>query len=461
MLLTKFGSRHAAHPLWVTPTIKIDSAEATRRALELRARWHSLVGRRFAVWLRDPSHFLTAILALDGFAERLLLIPAELSQLQLVDFCTRADIDALVVDGAEPIASELDVMVLRWPEGSGAELPQISSGEMQKTTWVLTTSGTTGTPKLVPHALSALTATAQADVVRGREIVWGLLYDPARFAGLQVVLQSLLGGSTLVVPGSHLALSDAMKFMVSEGVNALSATPTLWRKMLMVGKCSGLQLRTVTLGGEIADERTLRALSTAFPKARLRHVYASTEAGVGFSVTDGVEGFPARWLESPPPGVELRIVPDDESGNEGELQLRSRRSAWGYHGGGRLVDSTGWLATGDRVRISDSRVRFLGRINGSINVGGDKVYPEQVEELLCMHASVGAAVVRGRKSPLVGSLVEALVVPAPGIEPSAALRDELLLLCRASLSRPAVPAFLRFVTKLNVNASGKKDRSQS
>ena len=104
-------------------------------------------------------------------------------------------------------------------------------------------------------------------------------------AGLQVLLQALLGGSSLALPAAGTGLAERLALFARCGVNAISATPTLWRKMLMLPAAQrALALRTITLGGETADQQVLDALARAYPGARVRHLYASTEAGVGFAV---------------------------------------------------------------------------------------------------------------------------------------------------------------------------------
>ena len=140
--------------------------------------------------------------------------------------------------------------------------------------------------------------------------VWGLLYDPSRFAGLQVVLQSLLGGGLLVAPDREGPGPSNSPFLQANGCTHLSATPTLWRKILMTSEGPFLPLRQITLGGEIADDPLLAALATRYPEARVTHIYASTEAGVGFSVKDGRAGLPVSYLADEIDGVGLKIVED-------------------------------------------------------------------------------------------------------------------------------------------------------
>src|SRR5690606_28394717 len=84
--------------------------------------------------------------------------------------------------------------------------------------------------------------------------------------------------------------------MLQHSVNAVSATPSLWRQLMMTAQLSTLPLQQITLGGEIADQPLLDTLAALFPTARLLHIYASTEAGVGFAVADKRAGFPASWL---------------------------------------------------------------------------------------------------------------------------------------------------------------------
>jgi len=286
---------------------------------------------------------------------------------------------------------------------------------------------------------------------------WGLVYDPARFAGLQLVLQALLGGGVLVVPPQE-ALASQIAFMAKHGVNSLSATPTLWRKILMTVGSERLPLMQATLGGEIADQPILDAIRHRFPSARVVHIYASTEAGVGFSVKDGQAGFPLRYLEPGHlAGIELRV------GEDGRLFIKKAAAArliW--DGASRVASEGGFVDSGDVVRIVGERVMFLGRSSGSINVGGRKVMPETVEGVLLQHPAIAAAKVYAKRSSVMGNLVAADVClrsdAAVPID-TADLRAELQASCRRRLANWEVPAFVRFVEDIAVTTNGKVRRS--
>lgn len=320
------------------------------------------------------------------------------------------------------------------------------------TGWVVTTSGTTGKPKMVQHSFAGLTRSTKRDLDRGKELVWGMIYDFSRFAGLQVVLQSLLGGACLAVPPFEASLDDKLAFLANEGCTHLSATPTMMRKILMSPAGAGLPLRQITLGGEIADTAILTSLSRAFPEARITHVFASTEAGVGFSVSDKREGFPVSYLSSPPSGIGLRI-------DEGRLWVRNEHVGAHYLGGQGVLSRQGWVDTGDLVEADGDRVHFRGRESGVINIGGDKVHPEEVERALLSHPDVLLARVYAKANPIMGALVAADVVPGPGAPSQAELRASILAHLKDYLERHMIPASLRFVENFDTNTAGKLRRN--
>ncbi len=101
------------------------------------------------------------------------------------------------------------------------------------------------------------------------------------------------------------------------------------------------------------------------------------------------------------------------------------------------------------------RYYFVGRRDGVINVGGLKVHPEEVEAVINRHPDVRMSLVRGKKNPLTGALVVADVVPNTGPERTDKLKHEILKLCRETLAQHKVPVAIRFVSNLQVAATGK------
>jgi acyl-CoA synthetase (AMP-forming)/AMP-acid ligase II len=220
--------------------------------------------------------------------------------------------------------------------------------------------------------------------------------------------------------------------------------------------------RYVRLSGETADQAVLDSLKARFPNAAMGHAYASTEAGVGFEVTDGLEGFPASFIGRPGP-VEMKI-------ENGTLHVRSPRAASEYIGGGALQND-GWVDTTDMIERrrsvgasqsdqNEERCYFAGRTGGIINVGGLKINPEEVEAIINRHPGVRASRVSGRKNPITGAIVIADVVLSDAANDNATFKDAILAACREKLPAFKVPAMLRFVPKLELTAGGKLSRSE-
>ena len=424
------------------------------RGSSLGGRLEELRGRSVLLAVKDPLRAALAMLELDGVARRMVLCPGDLSPEHLPAIAAGAAADAHVGDTDGPAATLAGVQI-----SVGIE-PRLQQGPVDRTAshateWVLLTSGTTGVPKLVLHDLATLTS-ALRDTRPGPEpIVWATFYDIRRYGGLQIFLRGVhLGSLVPASPGE--AVPDFLARARDAGVTHISGTPSHWRKLLMSGAAATIAPRYVRLSGEIADQAVLDALRAAYPQALVAHAFASTEAGVGFEVRDGRAGFPHELIDAPGAKVRLTVA-------EGTLHIRSGGNAYGYLGAEaasfpRAAD--GSVDTGDRLEQRDGRYHFLGRAGGVINVGGLKVYPEEIEAVINSHPWVRMSLVRARRNPITGAVVAADVVLSDETSgasrpPAEALTRELLQRCREMLAAYKVPAMIRVVPTLEVSASGK------
>ncbi len=401
-----------------------------------------LAGRSILIRTAKQLPAVLSLIELDGVARRIVLATADVPPAHLDAIACLAEIDVVLADS--PFSSPNGLRVLTCdPHLMPRTAERIASYD---TEWVLLTSGTTGAPKLVSHTLPGLTGPI-VPAIGGA--VWSTFYDVRRYGGLQILLRALLGGGSLVLSD---AAESAAAFLARAGdahVTHISGTPSHWRRALMSGHARDMAPAYVRLSGEIADQAVLDRLRATYPDARVAHAFASTEAGVAFDVTDGFAGFPAAWVGADGP-VELRVI------NE-TLRIRSNRTAQGYVGDhAPLADAEGFVDTGDIVGLRGDRYEFLGRVGGVINVGGRKVFPEEVEAVLNTHPAVLAARVRSRSSPITGALVTAEVVVSDPQD--AGLREAILDVCRARLEPHKVPGTLRMVPALDVLPSGKLAR---
>jgi acyl-CoA synthetase (AMP-forming)/AMP-acid ligase II len=410
-------------------------------------------GRSVLVTTRRQLPTVLAAFSLDGLAARVLLCPPDLPHQHLAAIMDDAQVDAVVTDGTGlPVPTRPGVPVWHCHGGSERGSP---AGDTE-TEWVLFTSGTTGRPKMVRHTLQSLIGPYDTRP-RTEGAVWSTFYDVRRYGGMSILVRSLLGGASLVLSSAEQSLGDFLLRAGTEGVTHISGTPSHWRRALMSPSIKALSPVNVRLSGEVADQAILDRLHAAFPKATVTHAFASTEAGVAFEVTDGLEGFPATMLDGQGVRAELRVEGDT-------LRIRSSRTASGYLGADLPV-SGGFVDTGDVVERRGDRYYFAGRKEGVINVGGQKVYPEEVEGVINRHPAVRMSRVWSRPNPLTGALVAADIVLAddwPGDAAAfAPVRDEILQSCRDALVAYKVPVMVRKVAMLEVTESGKMVRSNA
>ena len=410
-----------------------------------------LAGRRVLIRTRSQMGAAQALVELDGLAARLVLCPPDVAAEHLPAVIERAQVDALVTDDEALACHGLPTYVLAAPSEPVTEVAETRTSE-----WLMFTSGTTGVPKLVIHTLAGLTGAIAPRAPDAEPVVWGTFYDIRRYGGLQILLRALTGGSSLVLSEAGEPTAAFLARLAAAGVTHQTGTPSHWRWALMNPELALIQPRYVRLSGEIADQAVLDSLKAFFPQAAIGHAYASTEAGVGFEVNDGREGFPASLIGVDGP-VRMKI-------EDGSLRIRSSRAASGYAGAeAALADGDGFIDTGDMVEQRGDRCFFTGRRGGVINVGGLKVHPEEVEAALNRHPMVRMALVKARRNPLTGALVAAEVVrtDAALAMDEAELKSSILALCRETLAPHKAPAVLKFVDSLAVTAGGKLDRQHA
>jgi len=375
--------------------------------------------RSYAALGAEIDALVAALQRLGPPARVALRLPQDGSAIALAAACDRAGITAAYIstlygeDRAHALADVIGASHLLSVEGGRlVELArrEIAPGPRDAPEVLLLSSGTTGAPKCARHTWAGLAGAISARGERAGDR-WLLAYPISHFAALQVVAQALLSGATLVIPddfGPGAALAA-----LAGGVTCLSCTPTYFRRLVLAtpeAAWATTRLAQLTLGGEIVDQALLDAARRALPEARIVHIYASTELGAAITVRDGRAGFDAALLD----GERFEV-------RDGELWARrSGRAMLGYAGGAAPAE---WVATGDLVDVADGRVRFRGRANEIINVGGFKVSPAEVEAVVREVAGVAEAWVVGHKSSITGQLVKAVLCLAPGADAAQVKRD--------------------------------------
>ncbi len=270
--------------------------------------------------------------------------------------------------------------------------------------------------------------------------------------GFNTLFHVLCDGGTLV-PSRERTPRAVARAIERHRVQLLPTTPT-FLNMLLVSEAyrehdlSSLEL--ITYGTEPMPQSTLEALNRVFPKVRFKQTYGLSELGI---LPTASKDSKSLWLRVGGDGYETKIV-------DGTLWIRARSAMLGYLNAASPLDADGWLNTGDAVEIQGDYLRILGRASEAINVGGEKVYPAEVESVLLQMENVLDATAYGKRSPVTGNIVVATVRLRHPEDPLL-LEQRMRAFCEGRLQPYKVPVLLLIDDGERHTARFKKMRSAS
>ncbi len=393
-----------------------------------------------------------------------------------------------------PLLSDLALAVAI--DGGSADYPAMVAGAPEPLAirrspddgYLLYTGGTTGRPRGVlwrsgeARAIQLESPTNTRLIATIEDHIHAVRDNPAlgrvlpacplmHGAGLNSSVAELVGGGTVVLlPSAQFdpeeLWNEAARHRVTRVlivgdvfarpmVRALSAEPGRWDLS---------SLRLISSAGLMWSEEIKIALVQSLPSITLIDILGASEAsGLGYAITTAARSTPTGYFDSAATTVLIdpqsdRVLGPEEIG-EG-LLARRPPFAQQYHGDPvktaetfRMIDGVRYAVPGDfAAREADGRLRLIGRGNMCINTGGEKVYPEEVEEALKLQAGIDDAMVVGLPDAQWGSAVVALVTRR-GDYDEASVRDGLKL----RLARYKMPKHLLVVDELPRHASGKGD----
>ena len=299
---------------------------------------------------------------------------------------------------------------------------------------IVFTSGSTGEPKGILHDVERVMRKFAAERDGWRTVLF-LMMD--HFGGFNTLLSVFAYGGTAICVDQRTP-EAVCRAIEQAGATLLPTTPTFLNLLIASGSYRDFDLssvRLITYGTELMSETTLRKVQSIFSDAQLKQTYGLSELGV---LRSRSESDSSVWVRVGGEGFEIKIV-------DGTLWVRSEANMIGYLNAPNPFDEEGWMSTGDRVEVREDYIRFLGRQSEMINVGGQKVFPIEVENVLLQDENVLEATVYGAKHPLMGHVLHARVTLAHA-EESQAVAERLRKLCLAHLARYKVPVKLEFVT---------------
>ena len=254
------------------------------------------------------------------------------------------------------------------------------------------------------------------------------------FGGYNTLLGALANGGMAICPGKRLP-KDICVLIADSQATLLPTTPTFLNLLLGSGAWHDYDLSSISLityGTEVMNEATLKKIKSAFPKATLKQTYGLSELGVlrSQSRDDGT-----TWVKVGGIGFSVKVV-------DNILWVKADSNMVGYLNAPNPFDLEGWMCTQDQVEQDGDYIRFLGRRSDIISVGGQKVFPAEVEDVLLEADNVKGASVVGQPNPLLGQIIVASIAVFKE-ENQETLSNRLREFCASRLARHKIP--MRFV----------------
>ncbi|ORW24843.1 class I adenylate-forming enzyme family protein [Mycobacterium palustre] len=418
-------------------------------------------GQRVAVVDNGSLLSIATVLAAARIGAAAALMNPALTPPELRELLRSAGCAGVAVAG-EPYADRLRAAgaptVLTAPDGDEADAPQPTS-DPGREALVLFTSGTTGLPKAIgitghrlPARIRGMAAPFRADA---KPSVGMMCVPFFHVGGALGTLGGLYSGNTSVVQPRFDA-GEWLRLVSRHRVATTFMVPTMLQRILDhpdFPRTDLTSLVAIAYGAAAAPIPLVRRAMAALPHVAFANVFGQTETlGAYTTLLPGDHLDPARAgsVGRPLPGVEVRVVDpatgrDVPAGAVGELWVNSPQN---------VIE--GWLHTGDLARLdADGYIFPCGRLSDTINRGGEKFGPVEVEEALRSHPAVSDVAVTGVADDELGQRVGAVVVACAPVT-----LEQLRAHCRALIAYFKLPERLVVVESIPYNATGKVNRRE-
>jgi long-chain acyl-CoA synthetase len=336
----------------------------------------------------------------------------------------------------------------------------------QRTAFILYTTGTTGPQKGVELShFNLLEATRNINefMQLTPDLIESLPMRLSHSFGFARLRSIISAGGTAILENGFLRPERVIFNLKKYQANAISSVPGGFAILLdYYGKYFtqiGSNIKFIEIGSSFMKMDHKNELMRACPNAKICMHYGLTEASRSTFIDFRVDWEMLHTVGKPAPNVEVKIVKEDVKGilseDYGEIYVKGKMVAKGYFQKPEQTLETfhdGWLKTGDIGKVDQQGyVHLLGRKKEMINVGGLKVAPGEVEEVLLRYPGIEEAAVVGEKTNDINNeRVMAYVVTKTEIS-----QDKLKEYCVKNLESYKIPQIVRTIDKLPKTGSGK------
>jgi len=364
--------------------------------------------------------------------------------------------------------SELNISEIINIESKIFPLEQNFDGE--RVAEIIFTSGSTALPKGVMLSHNNIIANTDSIVqylgINEKDIIMVVL--PFFYCyGLSLLHSHIRAGGSLVLNNNFIFLGSTFNDLNKYECTGFAGVPSHFQIMLrksdLFKNTKFPYLRYVTQAGGKLHNPFITEFVESFPEVKFFIMYGQTEATARLSY------LPAAMLKEKLgsigigiPGVELKVVDDVGrsivQGETGEILARGKNIMLGYFEDSKSTDETirnGWLYTGDLATVDeDGYIYLTARKKEIIKVGGKRVSPKEIEEVIVTMAGVIDCSVEAIDDELLGEAIQVTVVINESGKTLTA--EDLKKFCSTKLSNFKVPKYVVFKESIMVNSTGKK-----
>lgn len=313
---------------------------------------------------------------------------------------------------------------------------------------ILFSSGSTGDPKAAVHDFSKLLTKFMLKRKAFRSINF-LSFD--HWGGLNTLLHIIANNGVIGIV-SERTPQKVCEFIEKYKIELLPTTPTFINLILMSHAYEQYDLsslKVISYGSESMPESTLKHLHEILPNVDLKQTYGLTELGVLRTKSRNSDSL---WVKVGGEGFETKI-------EEGILYIKAESTILGYLNSTVPIDINGWYNTGDRVEQDGEWIKFLGRDSDIINVGGQKVYPAEVESVLLEISNIKDVTIYAVKNNIMGQIVGAKIQLFE-LEDLYVLKKRIHSYCKGKLESYKIPMLITISDDLSITERFKKDRKK-
>lgn len=315
---------------------------------------------------------------------------------------------------------------------------------------ILFSSGSTGKPKAIVHDLNKILNTYLNKKNKKINILLFLMFD--HIGGLNTLFNCLSTNACAIAIKDRKNIEALAQAIEKYQISLLPASPSLLNLMLLANVANKYNLdslRIISYGTERMPETLLEKLKQTFPKVKFHQTFGTSEVGIAQTKSFG------NYIKLE--NIAYKIV-------NNELFLKSDMQSLGYlNADNSVFDDEGYFATGDLVEVihknNEEYIKIIGRNKEVINVGGEKVLPQEVEGILMQIPFIQDCLVYGQNNPLTGQSVCVKIVLQKNENLNALeAKKRIRMFCKDKLTSYKIPTKVEIVQKLEISERFKKVR---